>query len=78
MLPLVAADWTPKAGEDAFWTYGEKGILVTVKTLPKNPADKITVLVDGKKEVLVARSNLREPPSEEEMAAFNPLTEKLP
>jgi hypothetical protein len=73
MLVVVAADWTLKAGEEAFWTYAEKGILVTVKTIPKNPQDKITVTVTGGREVLVPRTNLREPPTEEELSAWNPI-----
>lgn len=71
MLGVVASEWTLKAGEDVFWTYGDKGILVKVKTVPKNDTDKVTVVAPSGRDVLVPRENLREPPSEEELAELN-------
>jgi hypothetical protein len=68
MIAAVASEWTLKAGVEAYWTYGEKGILVTVKTVPKDAAEKITVTAPNGRDVQVPRGNLHEPPSEEELA----------
>jgi hypothetical protein len=68
MIAAVASEWTLKAGAEAYWTYGERGILVTVKTVPKDANEKVTVTAPNGRDVPVPRSNLREPPSEEELA----------
>jgi hypothetical protein len=63
-----AAEWTLTAGEDVFWFYGEKGIIVKVKTIPKDPNEKVTVEGPNGRDVLVPRTKLKKTPSEEELA----------